>query len=166
MFSNFLPPKNRTVYELMQVCLVEPHMPHMTVKYWAEKMQLALQITKANIHTHSHNIWLLFHDWLITSAKLVKYFTAKLTKKRRTAHWRLCHYELFGQATGLRLNKALKKRTNFCLSAATVTLRDHVRTYCLCRRHNFAIKHYCAAIKIFMSWECHVAQQHIKNDLL
>ena len=57
MLHKFLsPPENHIIYGIMWKNTVQPDQPQMTIQCCAEKMQLACQVIRAQIQTHTIRI--------------------------------------------------------------------------------------------------------------
>jgi hypothetical protein len=56
MSSNFPPPENLAVFEIIQKYVAEIKGPQMIIKADSEKMRFACRINKAKMHIQPHNI--------------------------------------------------------------------------------------------------------------
>jgi len=79
MFNKFFFRKSRRFFEIILTDLVEPDGPQITIWRRPEKI-FACLMTKARIQTHSWQLCLLSHNWLIPS-DFVKCLTQHLKKR-------------------------------------------------------------------------------------
>ena len=75
-------------------------------------------------------------------------FYSNTFKNRDIAQRFVRHYDQFSKI--LHLQKTVRKRIFFCFSAASGTLREHLRTCYCCRKHKFVIKAFCTTLNIFV----------------